>query len=203
MQDSFMTASGVMVDDLKVTYDRWVNDWQTVLTTAGDDATNYGNQVKTESENVIQYGQDVVDAYEQQVKDQEEKVWTPALANLTDFLTQWKKKIDDQIAKNVQLVNSIDSLIAKYGQLATAAESAAAKATQAAAKAQAAAQSAANAASSAANSAGSAANSAGKANNSVGSGSTGSGGGGSGGSSGGTINKNTMMRYATGGYTGE
>lgn len=200
MQDSFMAASSAMVDDLKVTYDRWVNDWQTVLKTAGDDATNYGNQVKTESENVIEYGQDVVDAYEQQVKDQEEKVWTPALTNLDAFLTQWKKKIDDQIAKNVELVTSIDSLIRKYGELATKAEEAASKATAAAAKAQAAAQSAANAASSAANSAGSAAGSADRANNSAG---TVNKPGSRQDKSGGGLGTSALMQFATGGYTGE
>lgn len=198
MQDAFITASNVMVDDLEVTYERWVNDWQTVLTTAGDDAANYGEQVKTESENVIQYGQDVVDAYKDQVEQQEKEVWEPALANLTSFLTEWKKKIDEQIAKNVELVTSIDSLIRKYGELATKAEEAASKATAAAAKAQAAAQSAASAASSAANSATSAAGSRDRAQNSPTNTTTTSSVGGSSG-----LGRSYMMYMDSGGYTGE
>ena len=105
--------------------------------------------MQTASESAIQSGQDVVDAYKDQVDQQEKKVWEPALTNLDTFLKKWKKKIDEQISKNTELVASIDSLIAKYSQLATAAESSATRAVQAAARAQAAAQAAAAAANSA------------------------------------------------------
>lgn len=174
MQDAFVTASNTMVTDLNSVYKQWELNWKEVLDTAGDDVNNYAGQVEAASESAIQSGQDVVDAYEQQVKDQETKVWELALTNLDNFLKKWKKKIDEQISKNTELVASIDSLIAKYSQLATAAESSATRAVQAAARAQAAAQAAA-----------AAANSAGG-----GGGGGGSGGGGGGSTGGGNNNNN-------------